>query len=58
MRDDNLAMGVPNIWVIDPARRRGYRVTREGYLEALDGILRNHDGELALPLAELFKQTL
>jgi len=52
--DDYLSLGVPNIWVIDPTRRRGYRVTREGYLEALDGILRTSDGEVALPLADLF----
>ena len=30
--DDYLAMGVANVWVIDPRLRRGYRYTAEGLL--------------------------
>lgn len=52
--DDYLAMGIPNLWTLDPASRRGWTVTREGLLEALDGILRTTDGRVVLPIAELF----
>lgn len=52
--DDYLQMGVPDIWVLDPVSRRGWRVTREGHFEALDGVLRTIDGAVALPIAELF----
>ena len=52
--DDYLAFGVPNIWVLDPTSRRAWRITREGHLEALDGILRADDGLVILPVAELF----
>ena len=52
--DDFLRMGVPNVWVIDPGTRRGYRYTSEGLLEAKDGVLRTSNPELALPLAALF----
>jgi Uma2 family endonuclease len=52
--DDYLNMGVPNIWVLDPASHRGWWVTRQGHLEALDGILRTQDGTIVLPIAELF----
>jgi len=52
--DDYLAMGVPNVWVLDPDSHRGWRVTREGHLEALDGVLRTGDGRIELPIADLF----
>src|SRR5208283_1621385 len=52
--DDYLAMGVPNIWVLDPASRRGWRITREGHLEALDGVLRTADGRVEMRMADLF----
>lgn len=52
--DDYLEMGVPNIWVLDPASRRAWTITRAGHLEALDGILRSTDGTVTLPVAELF----
>src|SRR5262249_9212210 len=55
--DDYLAMGVPNIFVIDPIERRSWTVTREGHLEALDGILRTSDSRVDVPLAELFALT-
>jgi Uma2 family endonuclease len=53
--DDYLAMGVANIWALDPASRRGWSITREGHFEALDGVLRTSDGRVAMPLAELFQ---
>jgi Uma2 family endonuclease len=52
--DDYLEMGVPNVWVIDPASHRGWGITHEGHLEARDGCLRTHDGQVSLPIAELF----
>jgi len=52
--DDYLAMGVPNVWVIDPRTRRGYRYTAEGFPTAQDGILRTSDPELSVPLQALF----
>jgi Uma2 family endonuclease len=52
--DDYLAMGVPNVWVLDPASRRGWRATREGHLEALDGVLKTSDGRVEMPIADLF----
>jgi Uma2 family endonuclease len=53
--DDFLAMGVANVWVLDPASRRGWSITREGHFEALDGVLRTSDARLAMPLADLFQ---
>jgi Uma2 family endonuclease len=53
--DDYLNMGVPNIWVIDPQTRRGYRYTAEGFLEAKDGVLRASRPHIAVPLASLFE---
>ncbi|MGA3190641.1 MAG: Uma2 family endonuclease [Bryobacteraceae bacterium] len=52
--EDYLAMGVPNVWVIDPRTRRGYRYTADGFLTANDGILRTSNPDLAVPLAALF----
>jgi Uma2 family endonuclease len=52
--DDYAAMGVANIWVLEPHARRGYRYTPEGFLEAKDGVLRTSNPDLAVPLADLF----
>ncbi len=52
--DDYLAMGVANIWVLDPPSRRGWSIAREGHFEALDGILRTTDGRVVMPVSELF----
>jgi Uma2 family endonuclease len=52
--DDYLAMGVSNVWVIDPRLGRGYRYTAEGFLEAKDGVLRTSNPDLAVPLTALF----
>ena len=48
-------MGVPNIWVLDPASRRGWSIALEGHFEALDGFLRTGDGRIAMALAALFE---
>ena len=47
-------MGVANIRVLDPIIRRGWSVVREGFLEAVDGVLRTTDGRVAMPIAELY----
>ena len=52
--DDYLDMGVPNVWVMDPATRRPWQVTKQGHFEALDGMLRSTDSAVALPVSELF----
>ncbi len=52
--DDYLAMGVPNIWVLDPATRRAWTANREGLFEALDGTLRTADARVTIFIAELF----
>ena len=52
--DDYLQMGVPNVWILDPASRRAWRITAEGHLEARDGVLKTTDGKIEMPLAALF----
>ena len=51
--DDYLRFRVPNIWVIDPWKRRGWRITNEGWLAANDGVMRTADGRVAMPLADV-----
>jgi Uma2 family endonuclease len=53
--DDYIAMGVPNVWVIEPHTRRGYVYNSDGFLEAKDGVLRAMNSEIAVPLAEIFE---
>jgi Uma2 family endonuclease len=53
--DDYLAMGVPNILVLDPVSRRAWSIAREGHFEALDGVLRTQDGRVSMALADLFQ---
>ncbi|HEY7336288.1 MAG TPA: Uma2 family endonuclease [Bryobacteraceae bacterium] len=53
--DDYFAMGVPNVWIVDPLRRRGYHFTPEGMREAKDGVLRTTNPDLEVSLASLFE---
>jgi Uma2 family endonuclease len=52
--DDYLAIGVANIWVIEPHTRRGYSYNSNGFAETKDGILRTSNPDLAVPLNALF----
>ena len=53
--DDYLAMGVPNVWVVEPHTRRGYIYNTDGFFAAKDGVLRAADSEIAVPLASIFE---
>lgn len=51
--NEYVAFGVPNVWVIDPWKHRGWRVTVDGWATATDGIMRTADGRVAMPLADV-----
>lgn len=52
--DDYVAMGVANVWVLEPQTRRGY--TYSGSLiEATEGVLRLAQPDVSVPLAAIFE---
>jgi Uma2 family endonuclease len=51
--DDYIRFGVPNIWVVDPWKKRGWTVTKRGWQVAEDGILRTGDQRVALQIADV-----
>jgi len=51
--DDYLEFGIRNVWVIDPWKHRGWRVTVDGWATAVDGFMRTGDGRVAMPLADV-----
>ena len=53
--DDYIAMGVENIWVIDPKLRRGYRYTGEALVEYKDSVLKTSDAKIEVPLSSIFE---
>jgi Uma2 family endonuclease len=53
--DDYFAMGVPNVWVVDPARRCAYEATAAGDLRRVTEVLRTIDPAFEVPLTEIFE---
>jgi len=53
--DDYVSMGVANIWVIDPHKRRAYTYGADGTIEAIGGELRVANSNIAVPLAGIFE---
>lgn len=51
--DDYLNFGVPNVWVIDPWKHRGWHITNAGWATATDGAMHTTDGRIAMPLADV-----
>jgi Uma2 family endonuclease len=50
---DYLDFGVPCVWIVNPATRRGFVCTSEAMVEARDGVLRVAGTPIAVPLADL-----
>jgi Uma2 family endonuclease len=53
--DDYVSMGVSNVWVIDPHKRRAYTYSADGTIEAVNGELRVADSNISVPLANIFE---
>jgi Uma2 family endonuclease len=53
--DDYVSMGVPNVWAIDPHKRRAYSYSAAGTMEAINGTLQVADSNIAVPLASIFE---
>lgn len=51
--DDFLHCGVPNVWVIDPWKHRGWTITAGGWATAMSGIMRTADGRIELRLSDV-----
>ena len=54
--DDYLAFGVPNIWILDPEKRRAYVCTRGDFREPEGGILEVATSPIRISLSELFAE--
>lgn len=53
--EDYIRMGVPNVWVLDPATKQAFTVTEaNGAREVTGGVLRTADPVFEVPLAEIF----
>lgn len=52
--EDYTAMGVPAIWLFDPARRQAFVCTREGFVSPESGILAIPGAPIQIPLQDLF----
>lgn len=54
--DEYLDFGIENIWIIDPARRLAYRVTRAGFELAPVGEITVPETPIRVVLSELFTE--
>jgi len=52
--DDYLAMGVPYVWVLDPATKTAYSVTRAAGTNQVSGTLKTQNPSVEVPLSEIF----
>ena len=55
--DDYFAFGVPNVWILDPAKRRAYVCTPGAFREPEGGILAVPGSPIQIPLKDLFADT-
>jgi len=53
--DDYVSMGVANIWVIDPHKRRAYTYGADGTIEAISGELSVANSGISVPLTSIFE---
>jgi len=53
---DYLQMGVPYVWLVDPASRRAWIYTADAIGEVKDGVLRTRQPDIEVPLAEIFAE--
>ena len=54
--DDYQAMGVENVWVVDPRRRRAYALDREGGLKPAPEALTIEGTAIEISIAEVFAE--
>jgi Uma2 family endonuclease len=54
--DDYQAMGVQNIWVIDPWKRHGYIATTRGFEQPQDGVLAIAGTAIRISLSAVFTE--
>ena len=52
--DDYLAMGVPYVWVLDPAAKAAYLVSRTAGTNQVTDVLKTQNPTIELPLSEIF----
>jgi len=51
--EDYTRFGIENIWVVDPVRRRAWRISGAAREEAVDLNMTTTDGDVTLPLGEV-----
>jgi Uma2 family endonuclease len=54
--NDYVAMGVENVWAIDPWKRLGYYASTRGFQQPEDGVLRVSGTTITISLAEAFAE--
>jgi Uma2 family endonuclease len=52
--DDDVAFGVPNIWVLNPVKRRAHVCSFRDFREPENGILEVANSPIGISLADLF----